>query len=171
MHVSLTLPALERLIGGETEIEVHLRQQIVEKFAERHLKSIVNREAWKAAYTQWQIGGIMRKDLEGRLPVVYNGRSAAEWYTLYTQLALTTARERTKRAELVDWLRKNAMFVCPRCAGTQGDFTGRQVDDLRIHNGTQLCQYCYIMTVWPDATGTPPEWKELPVFDPFAGLL
>lgn len=54
MHVSLTLPALERLIGGETEIEVHLRQQIVEKFAEKHLKAIVNREAWKAAYTQWQ---------------------------------------------------------------------------------------------------------------------
>lgn len=54
MHVSLTLPALERLISGETEIEVHLRQQIVEKFAEKHLKAIVNREAWKAAYSQWQ---------------------------------------------------------------------------------------------------------------------
>jgi len=54
MHVSLTLPALERLIGGETEIEVHLRQQIVEKFAEKHLKAIVKSEAWKAAYTQWQ---------------------------------------------------------------------------------------------------------------------
>lgn len=113
----------------------------------------------------------MRKDLEGLLPAVYNGRSVEEWYTLYTQLALTTAREKTKRAELVDRLRKNAMFVCTRCVGTQGDFTGRQVDDLRIHNGTQLCQYCYMMTVWPDATGEPPEWTSLPAFDPFAGLL
>lgn len=54
MHVSLTLPALERLIGGETEIEVHLRQQIVEKFAEKHLKAIVKSAAWQAAYKQWQ---------------------------------------------------------------------------------------------------------------------
>ena len=29
-----------------------------------------------------------RKDLEGRLPVVYNGKSAEEWYTLYCQLLL-----------------------------------------------------------------------------------
>lgn len=43
----------------------------------------------------------MRKDLEVRLPIVYNGRSVEEWYTLYTQLALTTAREKTIRAELV----------------------------------------------------------------------
>lgn len=113
----------------------------------------------------------MRKDLEGRLPIVYNGRSVEEWHTLYTQLALETAREKTIRAERVDWLRQNAMFVCPRCAGAEGDFTGRQAHELRIHNGTQICHFCYIMTVWPDATGKPPEWKELPVFDPFVGLV
>lgn len=113
----------------------------------------------------------MRTDLEGRLPIVYNGRSVEEWYTLYTQLALATAREKTIRAELVDWLRQNAMFVCPWCVGTQGDFTGRQIVDLRSYAGAQICRYCYMMTAWDDATGNPSEWKDLPVFDPFAGLL
>ena len=72
MQVSLTLPALERLIGGETEIEVHLRQQIVEKFAEKHLKAIVNREAWKAAYTQWQA------ELEAAVAKILNEYIAAQ---------------------------------------------------------------------------------------------
>ena len=29
-----------------------------------------------------------RSDLEGRLPIVYNGKSAEEWYTLYCQETL-----------------------------------------------------------------------------------
>lgn len=72
MQVSLTLPALERLIGGETEIEVHLRQQIVEKFAEKHLKAIVNREAWQAAYKQWQ------SELEAAVSKILNEYIAAQ---------------------------------------------------------------------------------------------
>lgn len=30
-----------------------------------------------------------RKDLEGRLPVVYNGRSVEEWYSMYCHEAST----------------------------------------------------------------------------------
>lgn len=113
----------------------------------------------------------MRKDLEGRLPIVYNGRSVEEWYTLYTQLALATTREKTVRAELVEWLRKNAMFTCDSCVRTQSDLTGRCVDDLRSHNGMQICRYCYTMDMRPEDGGEPTEWTALPVFDPFAGLL
>lgn len=112
----------------------------------------------------------MRKDLEGRLPIVYNGRSVEEWHTLYTQLALSTAREKTIRAELVERLRKNAMFTCDSCV-RQRDMTGRQVDDLRIHNGMPICRYCYMMVVWPDDDTSPIVWASLPAFDPFAGLL
>ena len=32
-----------------------------------------------------------RADLEGRLPIVYNGKSAKEWYTLYCQIVLAAA--------------------------------------------------------------------------------
>lgn len=113
----------------------------------------------------------MRKDLEGRLPIVYNGRSVEEWHTLYTQLALSTAREKTIRAELVERLRKNAMFTCDSCVRGQSDLTGRQFNDLRIHNGMQICRYCYMMVVWPDDGVSPIEWASLPAFDPFAGLL
>lgn len=112
----------------------------------------------------------MRKDLEGRLPIVYNGRSAAEWYTLYTQIALQTAREKTIRAERVEWLRNNAMFTCDSCV-RHSDLTGRHVNDLRIHNGKQICRYCYLMVVWPDDATSPIVWASLPAFDPFAGLL
>ncbi len=42
MKLSLSLPALERLIGGDNQIEIELRQQIAEKFAERHLKCLLN---------------------------------------------------------------------------------------------------------------------------------
>jgi len=40
MIVQLNLPALERLIGGDTQIEVELRHQIVEEFARKRLKAL-----------------------------------------------------------------------------------------------------------------------------------
>jgi len=54
MKVSLTLPALERLIAGDTEIEVEIRQQIAENFAKRHLKTILNDATWQAAAKEWR---------------------------------------------------------------------------------------------------------------------
>ena len=44
MKLSLNLPALERLIAGEDELEVEIRQNIAEAFAKRHLKTIINNE-------------------------------------------------------------------------------------------------------------------------------
>lgn len=48
----LSGPALERLIGGDTEMEMHCRQQIVDSFARRHLTSIANSEAHKKTVTE-----------------------------------------------------------------------------------------------------------------------
>jgi hypothetical protein len=36
------LEALERLIGGDSEVEVESRNSVVQKFAETHLKAIAN---------------------------------------------------------------------------------------------------------------------------------
>ena len=47
MKLELTLPALERLIGGDTEVEVALRYNIVEEFVKKHLKTILNDAAFK----------------------------------------------------------------------------------------------------------------------------
>lgn len=36
------LEALERLIGGDSEVEVDIRNSVVQKFAEKHLKPLAN---------------------------------------------------------------------------------------------------------------------------------
>lgn len=49
MRLELNLPALERLIGGDTEIELQLRKQIVQDFAKRHLKEVAETASYEAA--------------------------------------------------------------------------------------------------------------------------
>lgn len=44
-----SLEALERLIGGDTQLEFDIRQSVVEAFAKKHLKSIANSEFARAA--------------------------------------------------------------------------------------------------------------------------
>ena len=45
--LSLNRPALERLIGNDTQLEVELRHQVVEEFAKRHLKEVVQSEIFE----------------------------------------------------------------------------------------------------------------------------
>lgn len=52
MKLDLNLPALERLIGGDSEAEVNLRQQVVEEFAKKHIKNLVNTELTKKITSQ-----------------------------------------------------------------------------------------------------------------------
>ena len=52
MTIQLTVPALERLIGGDTEVEVELRKQIVMEFTRRHLKEVATEETWKAVLAE-----------------------------------------------------------------------------------------------------------------------
>lgn len=47
LTLNLTTNALERLIGGNTEVETNLRQSIVENFSKKYLKTIVNHELIK----------------------------------------------------------------------------------------------------------------------------
>ncbi len=52
MKVELNLPALERLIGGDTEIELALRQQIVHEFTKRHLRETATTEMHAAVMVE-----------------------------------------------------------------------------------------------------------------------
>ena len=45
----MTVPVLERLIGGDSEIEVELRKAVAQEFMKRHLKAVCDDEAVKAA--------------------------------------------------------------------------------------------------------------------------
>ena len=49
MRLELNLPALERLIGNDTELELNLRRNIVNEFAKRHLKSLVDEDMFHKA--------------------------------------------------------------------------------------------------------------------------
>lgn len=40
-----SLEALERLIGGDAQVEIEIRNSVVQKFAERHLKPLANSTA------------------------------------------------------------------------------------------------------------------------------
>lgn len=51
MRLELTLPALERLIAGDSELELNLRKQIVQEFAKRHLKEVAESATYEAALT------------------------------------------------------------------------------------------------------------------------
>jgi hypothetical protein len=49
MRLELNLPDLERLIGGDTELELSLHKQIVQEFAKRHLKEVADSTAYELA--------------------------------------------------------------------------------------------------------------------------
>jgi len=49
-----SLDALERLIGGDAEVEVEIRNNIAAKFAEKHLKQLANSSEVMGALTKAQ---------------------------------------------------------------------------------------------------------------------
>ena len=52
MRLQLNLPALERLIAGDSQMEVELRHQVVENFAKHHLKKLMNDDMF-ARIKEW----------------------------------------------------------------------------------------------------------------------
>lgn len=50
LSLNLTYPALVALIGGDTEAEVHIRHQIMNRFAEAYLKPLVNSKVFQDSY-------------------------------------------------------------------------------------------------------------------------
>lgn len=47
MKMQLDAAALERLLGGQTEIEVELRSAVVQAFAKQHLKAVASSDAFE----------------------------------------------------------------------------------------------------------------------------
>ena len=45
--VQLNRPALDRLLGGDSKLEVELRHQVVEEFAKHHLKALLTDDLFK----------------------------------------------------------------------------------------------------------------------------
>ena len=68
-----SLEALERLIGGESKLEFDIRQNIVEAFAKKHLKTIANSDLIKKV----EIG--LKKELEDEFV-----RKSSSWSGSYS---------------------------------------------------------------------------------------
>lgn len=112
LKISLNGPALERLIGGDTEVELELRQQIVENFARKYLKELVNHQAlqpigqeilkeikkeigeeiWDSKKGQWgvvareRIQALLQKAIEQQLSVVLDNTVQKAMDTLAARL-------------------------------------------------------------------------------------
>lgn len=48
IQIRLDVPALERLIGGDSAVEIELRKGVVEEFARRHLTAVLKDDTFKA---------------------------------------------------------------------------------------------------------------------------
>lgn len=80
-----SLDALERLIGGDTEVEVELRNNIAAKFCEKHLKQLANtNEVSHAIDTALsELKSIVRKDINDKLA---KASKVNYWLTQYTEI-------------------------------------------------------------------------------------
>jgi len=68
IKVSFDREALERLIGGDTEAEVQLKEGIVQAFAKRHLKAVADSKAFQP-YLE-QIAGAVTEELKSQIPII-----------------------------------------------------------------------------------------------------
>lgn len=73
LKLSLTLQALEKLCGGDSQVEVELRQGVAAEFAKRHLKGIINDEVTaRVQALKNLVTKILQQELEARGVTVVN---------------------------------------------------------------------------------------------------
>lgn len=68
MKITLDNKALERLIGGNTEAEIELRNCIVQEFTNKHLKGLVNHELIEQLNEK--IFDIIKEELKNQVGVI-----------------------------------------------------------------------------------------------------
>jgi hypothetical protein len=100
-----SLEALERLIGGDTEVELEIRNNIVQDFAKKHLKALVNEGSIQRVANQ------LEKTLASQAEDIINKKfgtlSGDYWnrkFTLNTnaKAALNDAAESAYRSHIQD---------------------------------------------------------------------
>lgn len=72
LQLNLTYPALVALIGGDTEAEIKLRQNIVERFTDKYLRGLVNDDSIKEA--RYIIIAEIKKQIEEKIGKIKGGR-------------------------------------------------------------------------------------------------
>lgn len=77
MKLSLNLPALERLLAGNSELEIELRHQVIKNFAKGHLSCLINEEFSKILNQEMTVVretilGEIRKEIASQVGYIKN---------------------------------------------------------------------------------------------------
>lgn len=94
-----SLAALERLIGGDTELEIDLRRSVVEAFAKKHLKAVAMALPIEAEMKKLTDLAIMEaREVMSRVIEEHTGDPASRWVNSTTQMALNQdAKNRVRK--------------------------------------------------------------------------
>ena len=105
MRLSLNYPALERLLGGDSQLEADLRVNIVKHFTKQHLVPLMETEAMKNAVEALRIAS--EKAIREQI-----GATAADWRGKKLQLNPEFEKQlSTKIAQLVEeFMSKQGLF-------------------------------------------------------------
>lgn len=68
IKLHLDLPALERLIAGDNDVEIAIREGVVQSFAKRHLKAVANSEAMQPYLKK--VSAAINRELKKSIPMV-----------------------------------------------------------------------------------------------------
>jgi hypothetical protein len=104
MKVILDAKALERLIGGDSEIEVELRNGVVQEFTRRHLKAVVNDQTFQKIVS----------DETSKLRLSCEAILEAEVYTTRTKPGPWGGKENVLKTELKKKLEEEASDMVRR---------------------------------------------------------
>lgn len=118
--IRLDVPALERLIGGDSEVEVQLRHGIVEAFAKRHLVAVLKDKAFAEimANEAMVLSNGLRGLMEQSLGAIKSDGFGRVTVTLRTEVMAALTQEAEKRVgEVVRaaidnaWARREKLLV------------------------------------------------------------
>lgn len=83
VRLVLNRPALERLIGGDSELEIALREQIVDQFIKTHLKTAIESKVLKSLHKEIDatVDKVVRDTLYGApAEGLFRGRALSEHF-------------------------------------------------------------------------------------------
>lgn len=120
MKIQLDEKALERLIGGDSEIEVELRSNVVQAFAKRHLKGVIEEKYldelkkeicdyfWGFNSNRYELKPEVKQMIAGEVKKVIGAEIKKATEEGYKEIVDNlNAEMQLKFNEIVDWIKNN----------------------------------------------------------------
>lgn len=88
MKIILDSTSLERMIGGDQEFEIEIRNSVIQAFAKRHLKAIINDE-WFQSFLKEETNQIKETCQQELMSLMWDvNKSPGAWGTTKSKLIL-----------------------------------------------------------------------------------